>query len=91
MDGLPVACARLLPAGKLTRMAVMPVFRRRGLGQALLQRVLRQAQEWGWSQIYLDAQLQALNFYAKAGFVVEGDTFLDAGIPHRRMRLNLLK
>jgi ElaA protein len=34
----------------------------------------------------LGSQSHATGFYEKLGFVVEGDEFLDAGIPHRRMR-----
>ncbi|MFY9494463.1 MAG: GNAT family N-acetyltransferase, partial [Limnochordia bacterium] len=37
----------------------------------------------------VDAQLQAIPFYSRLGFVAEGDEFLDGGIPHRRMRLRL--
>ena len=36
-----------------------------------------------------DAQSAAVSFYEPFGFVPEGDEFLDAGIPHRRMRLRL--
>ncbi len=34
----------------------------------------------------LDAQIQALPFYEKLGYVAEGDVFMDAGIPHLLMR-----
>jgi ElaA protein len=35
---------------------------------------------------YLGSQSHATGFYEKLGFVIEGDEFLDAGIPHRHMR-----
>ncbi len=33
----------------------------------------------------LDSQDQAIPFYEKSGFSMEGDGFMDAGIPHHRM------
>ena len=36
-----------------------------------------------------DAQVRAIGFYERLGFRAEGGEFLDAGIPHRRMRLRL--
>jgi predicted GNAT family N-acyltransferase len=33
----------------------------------------------------LDAQEQAMPFYASLGYVAEGEMFPEAGIPHRRM------
>ena len=43
------------------------------------------------AEVDLDAQVQALPFYRKRGFVEEGEEFMDAGIPHRKMRLKLKK
>lgn len=37
----------------------------------------------------LAAQTHALDFYARLGFEAYGPEFLDAGIPHRNMRLSL--
>jgi predicted GNAT family N-acyltransferase len=38
------------------------------------------------SEVVLNAQTQASVFYELHGFVAEGESFLDAGIPHLRMR-----
>jgi len=39
--------------------------------------------------VCLAAQTYALGFYQKQGFQVVGEAFLDAGIPHRMMFLEL--
>lgn len=40
--------------------------------------------------IYLEAQQYAIGFYAKEGFQVVSDPFLEDGIPHVQMRLQLV-
>ncbi len=84
--GEAVATARLLPDGHIGRMAVLRPWRGRGLGTALLQRLLAIAAERGLEAVHLNAQCSAEGFYARLGFQAEGDVFEDAGIPHRRMR-----
>ena len=39
--------------------------------------------------IYLEAQCYAAGYYAKEGFKVVSDSFLEDGIPHYKMRLDL--
>jgi len=83
-DNRPIATARLLADGHIGRMAVLSPWRRRGVGTVMLQRLLEYCREKNLEP-YLDAQTHALGFYEKMGFKTEGDEFLDAGIPHRRM------
>ena len=59
--------------------------RRGGVGSALLRTLLAVAREQGLRSVYLNAQTEACGFYAGHGFRAEGEVFLDAGIPHRRM------
>lgn len=86
----PVGTARLLvkgPVGKIGRVCVLPQARGTGLGAALILRALEVLRgQPGVSEAYLGSQSQATGFYEKLGFVVEGEEFLDAGIPHRHMR-----
>ncbi len=86
-DGHPIGTARLLPDGHIGRMAVLPFWRRRGVGTALLRHVLVAAHDAGFPAIELSAQTHALGFYERFDFVAFGDEFMDAGIPHRTMRL----
>jgi predicted GNAT family N-acyltransferase len=85
LDGEPVGTGRLLPTGKIGRMAVLARCRRQGVGTRLLQALMKQAQSLGFEEVHLDAQLGALAFYERHGFVASGPVFKDAGIDHRRM------
>jgi predicted GNAT family N-acyltransferase len=83
----PIGTARLLGSGQIGRMAVLPAWRRRGVGSALLSRLLQRAEETGQRHLFLHAQIGAEAFYAKAGFTPQGKIFHEADIPHRRMVL----
>jgi predicted GNAT family N-acyltransferase len=85
-DGTAVGTGRLLPSGQIGRMAVLAEYRGAGIGAALLQLLMTTARERGDNQVFLHAQLSAIDFYQRAGFVAEGDIYLEAGIEHRNMR-----
>jgi predicted GNAT family N-acyltransferase len=87
--GTPIGTGRLLLDGHIGRMAVLPAWRRAGVGGAMLSELLRYALAQGLTEVVLDAQTHAIGFYARHGFVAEGEAFLDAGIEHRRMRRTL--
>jgi predicted GNAT family N-acyltransferase len=88
LDGnAPIGCARLLGDGRIGRMAVLPAWRGRGIGAALLERVLAEARARGMTRLRLNAQATAVGFYERAGFHCVGEEFLDAGIPHYAMVL----
>ena len=82
--------ARLLPDGHIGRVAVLQEARGMGVGAALMQAAIAAAQHQGHPAVELTAQTHALAFYERLGFTAFGDIFLDAGIPHRRMRLELI-
>ena len=84
-DGTPIGCARLLPDGHVGRMAVLPAWRGQGVGRALLAEIERLARARGHGQLRLSAQTHAQGFYLAAGFICEGDEYLEAGIPHIAM------
>lgn len=84
-QGKPIGTGRLLPDGHIGRMAVLKEWRGQGVGSALLKGLMEEGQRRGFSTLILAAQLQAMPFYAKAGFEAEGAVFDDAGIPHRSM------
>lgn len=84
-DGRAIGCARLLPDGHIGRMAVLPAWRGRGVGRALLCAALSAARAHGFKGVRLSAQTHAAGFYAQAGFSVEGPEYAEAGIPHVAM------
>jgi len=85
LTGEPAATGRLLPDGHIGRIAVRAPLRGRGIGSALLGRLIAQARSIGLPRVFLDAQCSASSFYQRHGFVAEGEVFQDAGIAHRRM------
>ncbi|MGB3423672.1 MAG: GNAT family N-acetyltransferase [Castellaniella sp.] len=85
-DGQAVGTGRLLPDGHIGRMAVRKPWRGQGVGSLLLMALVDAARRRGDAEVVLDAQLHARAFYARHGFVEEGKTFMDAGMPHRVMR-----
>ncbi|MFV8782700.1 GNAT family N-acetyltransferase [Microbulbifer sp. SA54] len=85
----PVGTGRITGDGKIGRMAVLADARGLGAGLQLLQFICHFACVEGQQSVYLNAQRHAEPFYAKAGFVAEGETFMEAGIPHVRMTRQL--
>jgi predicted GNAT family N-acyltransferase len=84
-----VGTGRLLPDGHIGRMAVMKPWRGRGVGAALLRRLIDAARERGDREVLLSAQVHALGFYRAQGFAAYGEVYDDAGLPHQSMRLKL--
>ncbi len=85
-EGMPVATGRLLPDAHIGRMAVLKNWRGQGIGGAILERLVAAARARGEREVALSAQTHALDFYRRHEFREEGETYLDAGIPHRMMR-----
>ena len=80
-----VATGRLTTDGQIGRMAVLPAFRNQGIGSRLLKTMLEYARERNLKRVYLHAQIRAIPFYNRHGFHACGETFMEAGIAHRRM------
>ena len=96
--GEAVGTGRLLPAsfdsgspatGHIGRMAVIASMRRHGVGSAILRAVMQAASKQSFADVVLHAQSYVVPFYARHGFVIEGDEFVEAGIAHRIMRAHL--
>ena len=85
-DGRAVGTGRLLPDGHIGRMAVRRPWRGRGVGSLLLAALMAEARRRGDREVVLASQSHAQDFYARHGFEPEGETFMEAGIPHVLMR-----
>lgn len=85
----PIGTARMQPDGHIGRMAVLPSWRGRGVGGAMLECLLATARESALEEVWLTAQTRASGFYLAHGFAPEGDEFLDTGLPHRKMTRRL--
>ena len=83
--GVPIGCGRLLRDGHIGRVAVLSDWRGQGVGAALLAALITLAQMRGDKRVLLNAQTQAMPFYARLGFAPTGEEFVEAGIPHQKM------
>ncbi len=89
MDNEIVGTGRMQADGEIGRIAILPQWRRQGLGSQILHCLIEAAVHAGQNSVYLSSQLNAVNFYVKLGFVMSGETYLAAGIPHQHMDLAL--
>ena len=93
LDGAAIATARLVfdpqaeTAPHIGRVAVLLPHRGHGYGAAIMQALHAEARARGYGAVTLAAQVQAIPFYERLGYVARGPVFLDAGIAHRAMDL----
>lgn len=89
IDGVPCGAARWRSTEngvKLERFAVLPNYRNKQIGEQVLKVVLQDVKaEQAGRKVYLHAQLPAVNFYKRNGFVTEGDMFTECDIQHYKM------
>jgi ElaA protein len=93
VDGKPVGAARFQYIGekaKIQRVCILKAMRGQRLGEALMLKILDVIKSEGKSRLaVLGAQTHALQFYENLGFWAFGEEYLDAGIKHRDMMINL--
>ena len=89
LDNQWVGTARMLPTYYIGRMCVLKAYRKQGIGGRMLNYLIDHARQHRVTRLQLNAQVTALSFYQKYGFVADSDIFLDAGIEHKHMTLNL--
>ena len=92
-DGTPAGTARILLGsdyGKIGRVCVLAAARGEGIGAQLIRAAVERLRvQPGILEARLGAQTHALGFYERLGFTAFGPDYMDAGIPHRDMRLRL--
>lgn len=88
-QGQPIGCGRLDADGGIGRLAVLKPWRGRGVGGALLIRLIDLGRQRRLPALHLHAEPQAQAFYAGQGFVATGETVEEAGVVHHTMRLSL--
>ena len=70
-------------------MAVRAKARGKGVGLALMQAIAAEAVANGVRKLVLESQVHAIPFYERLGYAAHGPEYLDCGIPHRKMTLEL--
>lgn len=89
MDGAVVAVLRVLwkdDCAKIGRVAVSASHRGLRLGAQMIRFTVGHAEVQGQNRCYLESQADKVGFYERLGFTAFGEEFMDAGIPHLRMR-----
>jgi len=74
---------------QIGRMAVLERARGTGAGTALLEALMSAAKSRGYASASLSAQVHAVPFYERLGFIAQGPRFQDAGIEHQEMTREL--
>lgn len=84
-----VACCILTPVSnnvvQLRQMAVSPARQKLGFGKTMLGVAEYIAATKGFDTIMLHARKVAVDFYKKHGYIIEGNEFMEVGIPHFEM------
>ena len=86
------ACARCFAPGRpyaqasIGRVVTAPHARGQGLGQVLMRQALSSLwAHWGRQPVRIGAQAHLQGFYGRLGFRVDGEPYLEDGIPHVQM------
>lgn len=77
--------------GKVERVCILPEYRGKGAGIQIMLGIEEYAKKLPVNELVLNSQSYAVPFYEKLGYTVVSDEFLDAGIPHRKMKKKLDK
>jgi len=88
-NSTPIATGRIKMDGHIGRMAVLKDYRNRGVGSAVLDALINFSKTLKMNSVYLHAQTSAIPFYEKHGFKISSEEFMDAGIPHKTMKMDL--
>jgi hypothetical protein len=92
IDGEAVGTGRVTLWGdeaQIAWVAVRKPYRGQGVGRAIIERLIRWAEEQGARTVTLNAQTHALEFYRKLGFRPIGRPFSMAHIEHQFMEREL--
>ena len=89
VTGEAIGCGRITPDGHIGRIAVLPGWRGKRIGSAILEALLDYAHSQDYQLVELSAQMQALPLYRRFDFTEVGEVFIDANIPHIKMQLHL--
>jgi len=89
--GSAVGTARMSMDGHIGRVAVLKQMRGQSIGALMMKELENQAVLHSMDHVHLNAQIHARGFYESRGYKVEGDVFMEAGIPHIHMNKNIVK
>lgn len=74
---------------KVERVAVLEEFRGQGIAQNMMFMAMEDMAAEGIKEVMVESQETALPLYEKLGFVAYGERFMDANMPHFKMKKSL--
>ena len=74
---------------KMRQFVVHPSFQKCGIGKEMVAFYEQEARATGIKKIEFHARKTAVKFYQKLGYLLEGEEFLEVGIPHFKMEKTL--
>lgn len=94
LDGQPVGTTRIRrlndQTAKVERVAVIKTARGAGIGKRLMVDAIAFLQNANVAEVQIHAQEAVRDFYQRLGFEPEGEIFVEAGIPHVKMKKLLM-
>ncbi len=88
-EGDAIGTGRIESDGKISRIAVLMPWRQHGVGSAVLNELISVARDRKLEQVSLSAPLFAIEFYRSNQFETTGSVYMEEGIPHQKMTLQL--
>lgn len=93
LEGVPVACGRTrrhsCKSAQLERIAVLPEYRDRGIGTALVSHMLKYARELRLHTITIQTPHHVKPFFETLGFAATGAIFYASNLLHQEMALDM--
>lgn len=93
LDGEPLGTARIrtldAQTAKIERVAVLKAARGLGIGKGIMVEALALLTQAKMAEAHIHAQTAVQGFYQQLGFEPDGSIFIEAGIPHIKMKKRL--
>lgn len=75
---------------KVERVVTAQDFRKQRLGKTIMDTIINHVKKLEYSNVFLSAQLEVIDFYKQWGFEAKGPAYDDGGILHKDMWLTLV-
>ena len=75
---------------KIQRVCILNNYRNIHLGVTLIKKLHEFIKKKGIRYSEISAQISAIGFYRKLGYIEEGSIYMDAGIEHKKMTMNII-
>ena len=88
-EGRVIACARLNPNGRISRIAVSLAYRGEGIGSRILRELVNISKQNKIKLVSLNAEIDKKHLYDRQNFSAVGPVYMKQGIPHQMLACKL--